>query len=347
MHSFLRLALASLAFLACTAGMRGQTAAPLSPDRVTFFTEPNFKGEALAVEAGAAVENLERMLRPSRQPWIFAISSVRVDGAARATVYTGPNFTGDRLEITQSISDLYSVQQGRSTGGTWDRAIASVSVAGPQRVVAPPSVAPVRTEPPPTTVVVVPTPAPSPPPVIVHNVRPRLDRRSAELIVQRAYREVLNRPADPDGLRTYRDRLIHEGWSEQQIIQQLQRSGEARAINADEAINRAYREVLGRDADSRGLAHYRAKWRDGWTQGQIRDDLRRSQEGRNSNIHNAIVRAYRELLGRDPDPSGYSNYERGMRERGWSERDVRQNIMASEEYRNRAKAQPPGPGRGR
>jgi hypothetical protein len=304
--------------------------APLGPDRVTFFTEPNFRGDALTVEAGASVTNLERMLRPNQQPWAFAISSVRVEGAARATVYSGTGLSGDRLEISGSIADLYA--QPRGAARTWDRAIASVAVVGPARPVVTQPAPPVRyeTAPPPTTVYVTPPP---PPPVVVH--RPRMDPRTAEIIVQRAYREVLGRPADPDGLRTYRDRLMRDGWTEQQVVQQLQRSGEARAVNADEAITKAYREVLGRDPDPKGLAHYRAKWRGGWTQGQIRDDLRRSAEGREGHIRNAITRAYRELLGREPDASGYAHFERAMRERGWSEREVRQNIMQGDEYRQR------------
>jgi hypothetical protein len=326
--------LLGLALTAVTA-LRAQTPATLSPDRVTFFTEPNFKGEAVTVEAGASVENLDRLQRPSQAPWTFAISSVRVEGAARATVFTGPNFTGDRLEISRSIPDLYAEQRGRQDGATWDRSIASLAVTGPQRVVTAPPQPRGGYEPPPTVVVV---PAPAPPPVIVQPVqpvRPRMDRRTAELVVQRAYREVLNRPADPEGLRTYRDRLIFDGWSEQQIVQQLQRSSEARSINADEAINRAYREVLGRDADPNGLAAYRAKWRDGWTQGQIRDDLRRSVEGRNSHIRDTITRAYREILGRDPDPAGFATYERLMRERGYTDRDIRQALMSGDEYRQK------------
>lgn len=315
--------------------VRAQTTQPLSPDRVTFYTEPNFKGEALTVEAGASVENLDRMTRTTTQrPWSYAISSVRVEGAARATIFSGPGYSGDRLEVSRDIADLYSVQRGVDVGATWDRVIASVAVTGPQRAVVTQPAPPRYPAEQPTTVYVVPTPAP-PPPVIVREVRPRMDRRSAELIVQRAYREVLNRPADPEGLRTYRDRLMHEGWSERQIVEQLQRSGEARGVNADEAIRSAYRDVLGRDPDANGLAHYRAKWRDGWTQGQIRDDLRRSHEGRDSHAKTVITRAYRELLGREPDAAGYANYERLMREKGFSERDVRAAIMSGDEYRQR------------
>ena len=314
-------------------GLHAQAPQTLSPDRVTFYTDPNFKGEALTVEAGASLPNLDQITRTTTQkPWTFAISSVRVEGAAKATVYAGAGYSGDRLEISSSISDLYSMS--RPAGASWDRAIAAVVVTGPTRTVVsqPPPVGYGR---PPGTVYVVPTPVSPPPPVVMREVRPRMDRRSAEIIVQRAYREVLNRPADPEGLRTYRDRVMHQGWSERQVIEQLQRSSEARGTDADAAINRAYREVLGRDADPGGLAHYRAKWRAGWTQGQIRDDLRRSHEGRDSHIRNSITRAYRDILGREPDPDGYANYERLMRERGYSDRDVRQSLMNSDEYRQK------------
>ena len=130
---------------------------------------------------------------------------------------------------------------------------------------------------------------------------------------------------------------FHKGWSERDVIQQLQRSPEARAVNADTAITNAYREVLGREPDASGLAHYRAKWRDGWTQGQIREDLRRSNESRNTQTRVIITRAFRDLLGRDPDPAGYATYERLMRERRYTERDIRAAIMDSPEYRQRIK----------
>jgi hypothetical protein len=318
------------AALALLAGLgRAQVPAHVSADRVTFYTEPNFKGEALVVEAGAAVEDLGRMVRPSQRPWAFAISSVVVEGAARATVFHAAGFSGDRLEITRSIPDLYGERRGRDAGATWDRAIVSVSVLGPQRVVAP--VARPEAPPPPTVVVV----QPPPPPVIVQEVRPRLDRRTAEQFVQRAYREVLDRPADPAGLRTYTDRILRDGWTEQQMIQQLQRSPEARSIDADQAIAKIYRDVLGREPDPRGLATYRAKWKEGWTQGQIREDLRRSPEGRDTYVRNAITRAYRELLRREPDPAGYATYERLMREKGYSEQQMRAAIMSGDEYRQR------------
>lgn len=299
-------------------------------DAVVFFTEPNFQGEALRVEAGARVDDLATLRRANQQPWRGAISSVRIEGTARATVASAPGFRGERLEIAASIPDLYA--QPRS-GETWDRAIAAIEVHGP--ALAAPAPAPAQPDRGPGPVVVVPAPAPPPRVVLVEPPRPRIDRRTAERMVEHAYREVLDRPADPAGLRTYRDRLMQEGWSQQEVIQQLQRSPEARAIQPEAAIRRMYREVLGREADPAGLAHYRAKWREGWTQGQIREDLRRSQEGRGRNLREVITRAYREVLGREPDPAGLANYERQMREQGLTERDLRRALMNGDEYRQR------------
>ena len=336
-------------------GLLAQPAANISPDNVTFYSEPNFKGEALAVEAGASVDNLEQMQRANQKSWAFAISSIKVEGAAKATVFGSAGFRGDRLDITRSIPDLYSQQRAQDASATWDRAIVSLSVSGPQPTVPvqapppPPIVASPTTPPPPaqslpplqtqdqrpaTVVVVPPRPPPPPPVVIMRERRQRLDPRTAEMMVQRAYREVLNRPADPDGLRTYMNRLMFEGWTEKQMIEQLQRGSEARGTNADEAINKAFNEVLGRNADANGLAHYRAKWRDGWTQGQIREDLRRSAEGARA----TVTRIYREVLGREPDAAGLATYTKAIRERGWTDQQLRATLMSGDEYRQKQRA---------
>ena len=296
-------------------------------EAVVFFTEPNFQGEALRVEAGATVEDLATLRRANQQSWRGAISSVRIEGAARATVASAPGLRGERLELAADVPDLFALSRA---GQTWDRAIVSIQVAGPSSV-APAPASPERL---PGPVIVVPPPPP-PRVVVVEPPRPRIDRRTAERMVEHAYREVLDRAADPTGLRTYRDRVMQEGWSQQEVIQQLQRSPEARAVQPEAAIRRMYREVLGREADPAGLAHYRGKWREGWTQGQIREDLRRSQEGRGRNVREIIIRAYRDVLGRDPDPAGLANYERQMREKGLTERDLRRALMSGDEYRQR------------
>ncbi len=339
--------------IAASGALSGQSAESVNPNHVTFYTEPNFRGEALKVEAGASVANLERMLRANRQPWSGAISSVEISGDARATVFSKPDQQGERLEIQRSIADLYAEARGPE-GANWERAIASLAVSGtrpappppagastPAPVVkAPPAPPPAAAEAPRQVIIVQQPPPPPRAPVLVAPPRARIDRRTAELIVDHAYREVLDRPADPEGLRRYRDRIMFEGWSQREMIEQLQRSDEARAINPDVAITRMYREILRRDPDPSGLAHYRSKWRQGWTQGQIRADLLRSREGQGNQIRDVITRAYRDILGRDPDPAGYANYERLMREKGYNERDIRRALMSGEEYRARQRGRP-------
>jgi hypothetical protein len=280
MNAARRVSLFGFAGLLVFTGLVAHAQTQLSPNRVTFYTEPNFRGESLVVEAGASVGDLGRMTRPSNQPWTFAISSVKVDGAAKATVFASPNMQGDRLEITRSISDLYGEPRGQ--GATWDRSVASVSVVGPRPA---PAAPPVRSDDPPPTIVVAPRPAPPrppPPPVVVMKpVLRTVNLRAVDAMIHRAFREVLGRTADPEGLRTYRARIVNQGWTQDQVIKQLQRSDEARRIDATAAITQAYRDVLGREPDPEGLAHYKARWKDGWTQGRIRDDLRRSEENRN------------------------------------------------------------------
>jgi len=292
--------------------------------RVTFYTEPNFGGEALTIEPGASVSSLDVFTRSNGLPWTAAISSVRVSGAAKAILYSARGFGGDRLAVSASIGDLYGEARGL---GTWDRSITSVSVSGPQVISTPALQAPPPRYEPPNTLYVVPGPARAP--------RPMYNPQSADMAIRRAYRDVLGREVDREGLQLYRQRLLRDGWGERELYASLQQSREARSTNPDEAITRLYREVLRRDPDPAGLAHYRQLWRQGWTQGQIRDDLRRSDESRSTAIRASITRVYAELLGRAPDPNGYATYERLMREKGWSERQVREAIMQGEEYRRR------------
>ena len=109
------LAVAAGTFLRA-ASLFGQGADAINPNHVTFYTEPNFRGEALKVEAGASVANLERMLRSNQQPWAGAISSVEISGDARATVFSRPDQQGDRLEISRSVADLYAEARGTEGG---------------------------------------------------------------------------------------------------------------------------------------------------------------------------------------------------------------------------------------
>ncbi len=269
---------------------------------VVFFSEPNYRGDSFTVEAGAGIENLSR-LDGSRGSWNDRISSFRIEGVATVEAFTDANFRGERLETASSLGDLVA-ERRRAPGSNWDHAISSLRVV------------PTRGQ--------------------VFNPEPHFDARTAENVVRRVYRDTLFRDPDAEGLQHYRDKLMHEGWTEDMLRSDIRRSGEFHAINPDEVITRAYREVLHRDPDPEGLKHYHQLLTErGWTEPQLRADLLRSSEETATAIHNLITRAYRDVLGRDPDPAGYANYEKAVREKGWSERQVRDALMKSDEYRQK------------
>jgi hypothetical protein len=103
----------------------------------------------------------------------------------------------------------------------------------------------------------------------------------------------------------------------------------------DQIIVRAYRDILLREPDDSGLRSYRSHMiEDGWTEAEVREALRRSEEYRRV-VDRIVTKAYRDLLGRDPDEGGLKTYTRLMLRDGWTEEDVREGLRKSDEYRDR------------
>lgn len=101
--------------------------------------------------------------------------------------------------------------------------------------------------------------------------------------------------------------------------------------DADRAIRAAYRNVLNRDPDEAGLRFYRGRLLDaGWSELQLQDALRRSDEFKSRDFGAIVRRVYREVLGRDPDPSGLAAYTRSL-SRGQTEAELRAELRRSKE----------------
>jgi hypothetical protein len=65
------------------------------------------------------------------------------------------------------------------------------------------------------------------------------------------------------------------------VREEFRRSDEYRREGVECIIRRAYLDLLGREADARGLAQYRRNLLErGWNEGDMCDDLRRSEEYR-------------------------------------------------------------------
>lgn len=112
--------------------------------------------------------------------------------------------------------------------------------------------------------------------------------------IRQVYREVLEREADEGGLNHYRQQAA-KGWSIDQIRSDLMNSNERRALEASKAqaaqaaaaqkdaeitaaIKQAYRDILERDADDGGIAHYKSQIAKGWSIEQVHQDLLNSNE---------------------------------------------------------------------
>jgi len=173
----------------------------------------------------------------------------------------------------------------------------------------------------------------------------RRDSNDPDIIVRRAYEDILNREPDQEGLRTYRSRIIDDHWSEQDVRSDLRKSDERAGRTpaaAEQVVRRAYQDILGRDPDAAGLAMYRNKLvNEGWNERDVRSDLKKSSERRtsggisNEQAQQIVRRAYQSVLGRDPDASGSALYAQKIQQSHWSEDDVARELRNSPEYRNK------------
>jgi len=290
--------LAALAFVASS--LSTLLAQPRPPvGRASFYTELDFRGDVLVVEAGAAIDNLEFVRDPRHRPFNDRFRSVRLEGPIRVAVFEHSQFRGAATWLNRPTPDLTAYSLGQTDAVSWDRAISSLQVEA----------------------------APNGP---VFNA---WNRRDADRAIRAAYRDILGRDPDAAGLRFYLGRLLDAGWSEPQLRDALRRSDEFRSRDFSAIVRRVYREVLGRDPDTSGLASYTRALGRGQTEAELRAELRRSREGDALSVTAAITRAYRDVLKREPDPAGLENYRRLVRDRAWDEPRIRADLRRSEEFR--------------
>ncbi len=102
----------------------------------------------------------------------------------------------------------------------------------------------------------------------------------------------------------------------------------------DQAIERAFEDVLDREPTERELRRYRDLMEDEyWTERDIRDDLReRSDYRRREDPEKVIRRAYEDILDRKPDSKGLRLYRSRMIDDDWTEQDVREALRSSPEH---------------
>ena len=214
--------------------------------RVILYQHADYRGDSLVIYPGDAIENFSRQTFSNGNGLNDNVSSIRVEGGAQVYVYENADFRGAAMRLVESVRDLSGRFLSDNPRDSWNDRISSIKVEGSRQRHAP---------------------------------EREFDYDAA---IKRAYKDLLGRNPDESGLRNYRGLMIDQGWTEEMVRDHIQQGDEFRHGGADKIIRRAYLDILGREADPNGLNQYRkAIIEKGWTEGDVRDDLRRSGEYRN------------------------------------------------------------------
>jgi hypothetical protein len=219
--------------------------------RIILYEKVGFRGDSLVIYPGDRIENFSEQTFENGTRLHRAVSSIRVEGDVEIVAYEKAGFKGDALRVIESTRDLTGRPFLGSVAQTWNDRIASLRVErtrGRDRDREP------------------------------GHGRPRVD---PEKVVKDTFTGYLGREPRPDEARDFRSRIADQGWTAQMLAEHLRNDAHYRTEAAEAIVRRAYRDVLERDVDPAGLKQYTAVvLRRGWTESDVRDDLRKSAEYR-------------------------------------------------------------------
>lgn len=222
--------------------------------RVILFEHADFKGDAIILYPGDAIDNFSGKTFEHGAKLNDSVSSIVVEGGAEIYVYENSRYRGEAMRVTESVRDLSGRLIGGAVGVSWNDRISSAKVTrvkGYER--------PNR-----------------------GGGRPDRPVENPEKVINATFGDLLGRNPDPGELRDFRSRFLDSGWNERMLRDHLRTEERYRIEAADRIIKRAYRDVLERDADESGLRTYRNNLLNrNWTEGDVKDDLRKSAEYRN------------------------------------------------------------------
>ncbi len=225
-----------------------------SGGRVILYEKVGFRGDSLVLHPGDDLENLSGQTFANGARLNDSISSILVEGDVELIAYADARFRGDALRLTENTRDLAGRPVQGSVSRTWNDRISSLRVERVRHRD--------RDQ----------GPGPG---------RPRVD---PEKTVKATFNDLLGRDPRGDELRDFRGRMLDQGWTEQMLREHLRTEKHYQTEAAEAIVRRAYRDVLEREVDAGGLRQYTAVvLRRGWTESNVRDDLRRSAEYKNKN----------------------------------------------------------------
>jgi hypothetical protein len=210
--------------------------------RIIVYQDKDFRGDSLVLYPGDSLENLAGQTFQDGGRLNDRISSIRIEGGAEIYVYVDARFRNHAMRLTESVRDLTGRLLPGGVSANWNDRISSLRVESRRRDEA---------------------------------------RMDADAIIKRAFLDLLGREPDLSGLGGLRSLIIDQGWTEAMVRDHIRQGEEFRHEGANRIIQRAYREVLGREPDPAGLKHYRHLLLEkNWTESDVRAELRKSDEYR-------------------------------------------------------------------
>jgi hypothetical protein len=238
--------------------------APFPGSGACFFENAHFRGDYFCVPAGESVRRVPDEMNNR-------ISSIRIFGRAEVVVFTGDRFRGEGASFDYDVWNLRDEY--------WNDRISSLRVdyagrGGDFR---------------------------GRPDDRGRDDRGRFDDRGRDdrgdrrdvdpdVVIRRAYQDLLGRNPDDGGLRQYRSKMIDDHWTEAQVRDSIRSSTEYRErttmtpAKAQQVVRQAYLNVLKREPDPGAQGYVERVFRDHWTQEQVERELRNSPEFRQRNL---------------------------------------------------------------
>jgi len=227
--------------------------------RVILYQHAGFRGDALVLYPGESIENMAGATFENGAKLNDSISSIWIEGGAEVYAYENSRYRGEALRLTENARDLSGRLVAGSVSVSWNDRISSIKVErtrGRDR-----------------------------------NDRDRDDRGpggpgdnprgNPEKSIKDIFNDLLGRDPSAGEIRIFREKFNEQGWTERMLRDHLRREDTYRVEAADRIIRRAYRDTLGRDPDDSGLRTYRRNLLEReWTESDVRDDLRKSEEYR-------------------------------------------------------------------
>jgi hypothetical protein len=208
---------------------------------------------------GDSMENLSGKTFEHGAKLNDSISSMVIEGGAELYVYENAKYRGQALRVTESVRDLSGRLLSGAVDVSWNDRISSLKVEGTRGRGRDRDQDHGRP-----------------------GDGPRPNGEKIEKTINATFQDILGRKPDPGELSDFRSRFFDQGWTYGMLRDHLRTEERYRIELADKIIKRAYLDVLGREADAGGLKTYRRNLLDRkWTEGDVRDDLRKSAEYRN------------------------------------------------------------------